>query len=70
MEVFGSVFPQSFLNRYSAAAVEPVTRQDFVKDNPQLNIGATVMYCFETFYLQRQNVDTRKELQRGMRCKD
>jgi hypothetical protein len=64
VQVFGSVFPEDFISKYSVATGEPSTRQDFVKEQPQLNIWATVMYCLETFYLQKQNVDTRKELQR------
>lgn len=64
VQVFGSVFPEDFINRYGTATGKPATRRDFVKEQPQLNIWATVIYCLETFYLQKQNVDTRKELQR------
>jgi hypothetical protein len=64
VQVFGSVFSEDFISRFGAAPEKPATRQDFVKEQPQLNIWATVMYCLETFYLQKQNVDTHKELQR------
>jgi hypothetical protein len=59
VQVFGTVFPDSFIKRYGGPEM---TRKEFVRAEPKINIWATVIYCLAFFYTKKQNLAMDIEL--------
>jgi len=64
VEIFGFGFPNSFIDSYGKSIGKKMSRQDFFKAEPKINIWVTAMHCLDTLYLQKENALARAELQK------
>jgi hypothetical protein len=64
VEIFGFGFPDSFIDSYGKSVGKKMSRQDFFKAEPKINIWVAAMHCLDTLYLQKENVLAKAELQK------